>query len=197
MTKEERSAYGKQYKQAKAAELRIKNAEYRKANKYAYNQWCKDNPDKIKTIKKKSYLKNRETIIAQKRDYYQKNKIEINQKILIKRKTNPLFKLKAYTRNLIRKALFRNGYIKNSKTIQILGCSFEEFKTHLESLFESWMNWDNYGRYNGKLNYGWDIDHIIPLSTTKTEEDVVRLNHYSNLQPLCSYTNRCLKRDLI
>jgi hypothetical protein len=57
------------------------------------------------------------------------------------------------------------------------------------------MNWENYGKYNGELNYGWDIDHIIPISFAKTEEDVLRLNHYSNLQPLCSYINRFIKRD--
>lgn len=55
------------------------------------------------------------------------------------------------------------------------------------------MNWNNRGLYNGKLNYGWDIDHIVPISTAKTEEELLKLNHYSNLQPLCSYTNRILK----
>jgi len=55
----------------------------------------------------------------------------------------------------------------------------------------------NHGLYNGQLNYGWDIDHIIPLSSVKTEEDVIRLNHYTNLQPLCSFVNRVIKRDKI
>ena len=59
------------------------------------------------------------------------------------------------------------------------------------------MNWSNHGLYNGQLNYGWDIDHIIPLSSVKTEEDVIRLNHYTNLQPLCSFVNRVIKRDRI
>ena len=36
-------------------------------------------------------------------------------------------------------------------------------------------------------------DHIIPLSSDKTEEELVRLNHYTNLQPLCSYVNRYIK----
>jgi hypothetical protein len=58
------------------------------------------------------------------------------------------------------------------------------------------MNWNNYGLYeSNKLNYGWDIDHIVPLDICETEEDVIRLNHYTNLQPLCSYTNRNIKMN--
>ena len=67
---------------------------------------------------------------------------------------------------------------KKYKTENILGCSFSDFKIHLESKFESWMTWDNYGLYNGELNYCWDIDHIIPLSSAKTEEDILRLNNH-------------------
>lgn len=67
----------------------------------------------------------------------------------------------------------------------------------MESKFEDWMSWDNQGLYNGELNYGWDIDHIIPISTAKNEEDIIRLNHYTNLQPLCSKVNRDIKRDTI
>jgi len=59
------------------------------------------------------------------------------------------------------------------------------------------MNWDNRGLYNGTPDYGWDIDHIIPQSSAITIEDVIQLNHYTNLQPLCSYINRDIKKDLI
>ena len=60
------------------------------------------------------------------------------------------------------------------------------------------MTWDNYGNPKDgifELNKTWDIDHIVPINKALTEEDVVRLNHYTNLQPLCSYTNRFIKRD--
>lgn len=76
-----------------------------------------------------------------------------------------------------------------------MGCTYLEVKNHLESKFEPWMSWENYGKYNGELNYGWDIDHIIPLSSAKTEEELLKLFHYSNLQPLCSYTNRYVKKN--
>ena len=57
------------------------------------------------------------------------------------------------------------------------------------------MNWENYGKYNGEISYGWDIDHIIPISQAKTEGEIVKLNHYTNLQPLCGYTNRHIKKS--
>jgi len=61
------------------------------------------------------------------------------------------------------------------------------------------MSWKNYGNWNGipkTINTAWDIDHIIPLDSAKTPEDVIMLSHYTNLRPLCSYTNRHLKRNL-
>jgi hypothetical protein len=82
----------------------------------------------------------------------------------------------------------------NRRTTEILGCTIEEFKTYLELKFEDWMNWNNKGLYNGTPNYGWDIDHIIQLATERTEEGIIKLNHYTNLQPLCSYVNRDIKR---
>jgi hypothetical protein len=78
----------------------------------------------------------------------------------------------------------------------ILGCTFEEFKSYLEAKWEPWMNWENYGLYNGKPNYGWDIDHIKPIKTAITEDDIINLNYYTNLQPLCSFINREIKRGL-
>ena len=59
------------------------------------------------------------------------------------------------------------------------------------------MSWDNYGKYNGKNSFGWDIDHIIPISSAVNESEVIKLNHFTNLQPLCSKINRDIKRDLL
>lgn len=106
-----------------------------------------------------------------------------------------LFKLKRRIRTLILYSFSAKKTNKSSETEIILGCSFQEFKKHLESKFEPWMNWENYGKYNGSLNFGWDIDHIIPISSAITEEELYTLNHYTNMQPLCSYTNRYIKRN--
>ena len=113
-----------------------------------------------------------------------------------KRKNDPLYKFKKNFTNKLRKLLKSWGG-KNTRTISILGLSINDFRIHLENQFEPWMNWNNYGLYNGEFNYGWDIDHMVPTSTATTQEDMVKLNHYTNLKPLCSKINRDIKRDII
>ena len=176
------------------------------------------NSDKNKEYKRNWYLRNKEHAMKKSKDWYfnnhekakesgrksskkyrklNPNKVrESNKKSHKKRFDNDfIFKLSTKIRSLINKTFKNLKLSKNTKTIDILGCTFGEFKAHLESKFEPWMTWENRGLYNGELNYGWDIDHIIPISLAKTEEDLIKLNHYTNLQPLCSYTNRHIKRD--
>ena len=159
---------------------------------------------KEKTLKRKEYekeyyQKNKNKILEKSKQYFKDNqqlKQEKNNKRYKERRDNdPVFKLNTNLKRNIRGVLKKNGFSKKSKTLDILGCSYGDFKKHIESLWEPWMNWGNYGLYNGELNYGWDIDHIIPSSSACSEEDVYKLNHYSNLQPLCSKINRDIKRD--
>lgn len=131
------------------------------------------------------------------REYTNKNKEKINKRISDRKKIDIVFKLKCNIRRRIHQVFTEKRCLKQSKTANILGCTFEEFKIYIESKFEPWMNWDNYGKYNGTFNYGWDLDHIIPLASAKTEEEVIKLNHYTNFQPLCSHINRDIKRDTI
>lgn len=106
------------------------------------------------------------------------------------RENNPLFNFIENTRQLINNSLRFKSDRTNTKIYQILGCTSNQFRAYLESQFEPWMNWDNRALYNGQPNYGWDIDHIIPLSSVKTEEEAIKLNHHTNLRPRCSYLNR-------
>jgi hypothetical protein len=69
----------------------------------------------------------------------------------------------------------------NSRTTDIIGCSPQELKEHLEKQFVSGMTWENRNE--------WHIDHIIPLSSAKTEEELYKLCHYTNLQPLWAEDN--------
>ena len=156
----------------------------------------------LETIKEKNqnYFKvNKEKLLTQNKKYYTENKktilIKMNQYNKNRRKIDYLYKLKGNYRTLLYNVFKNKGCYKSFKSNDILGCSFSDLKLHLENQFEPWMNWDNHGIYNGELNFGWDIDHIEPLSSAKTEEDLIRLNHYTNLRPLCSYTNRYIKRN--
>ena len=85
---------------------------------------------------------------------------------------------------------------KDDRMINILGCNYKDFINYIELKFESWMNFDNYGLYNGQLNYGWDLDHIIPISSANNKDDIKKLYHYTNFQPLCSKINRDIKKDI-
>jgi hypothetical protein len=92
------------------------------------------------------------------------------------------------------------GYSKKSKTFEILGCSHEEFKVHIESQFLSWMTWEDYGNPKDGIlepNKTWGLDHIVPISSALTEEDVIKLSHYSNFRPHCSYDNRFIKGNIM
>ena len=184
-------------------EWRNNNKEYYKEwnnnNKEYYKEWRNNNKEKIKEYYKEWDNNNNKEKI---KEYYENNKNKINynknQYQKNKRKSNPLFKLSTNIRTLINNIIKVKDYQKNTKTESILGCSFEEFKSYIESQFQPWMNWDNYGNpKDGVLEFNktWDIDHIVPLASALNEEEVLKLNHYSNLQPLCSKTNRHIKRN--
>ena len=183
-----------EYKEANKDKRREydKNRVYDKERNIQYYSLNKDN---ILLKRKEHYQNNKESKLDYQREYQKNNKDKRNSYLIERRQNDPLFKLITNVRNLIYNSFYYNGYSKNSKTEELLGCSFEELKQHLESKFEPWMNWDNRGLYNGELNYGWDIDHVIPLSSVNEEIDIIKLNHYTNLQPLCSKVNRDIKKD--
>jgi hypothetical protein len=161
-----------------------------------------ENPEKVKSYSDKWYNKMEEcdkwyNKMKQCDILKDKYRIRKNNYHKYKMSNDLIYRVRNLTTGIISKSFRQNGYSKKSRTNEILGCSFEEFKIHLESKFESWMGWYNRGKYNGDFNYGWDIDHIIPLASAQTEEDIIRLNHYTNLQPLCSKINRDIKRDII
>jgi len=99
----------------------------------------------------------------------------------LKIKNNPYLKMKKIIRDRTNKAFKRKGYSKNTKTQEILGIEWEVAKQHIERQFTKGMNWDNQGK--------WHIDHIIPLASANTEEELIKLCHYTNIQPLWAEDN--------
>jgi len=216
--REENKDYNKKYREENKERLieydKVRNKTDKRKEK------CKlyhlNNIDSVKEQKADYRLKNKEKINQAKAGYRLKNKDKIKEADANLRQTehrkqymkeynktystnrmltDKLFKVRKLVSSLIKNALRSKNYTKKSRTFEILGCTYEEFKTHIESQWESWMTWENYGLYNGTDNYGWDIDHIIPTSSAINEEGVIALNHYTNLQPLCSKYNRYIKKD--
>jgi hypothetical protein len=192
---EKNREYRKKKKSKKCSKVLLSDEEKKKRRK----EYREKNREYFREYHKKYVADNFEKISEYHKKYENENKIELNKKNVIRKKNRYIndsdYRIKINIRNLIVKSFKRNGYTKKSKTYDIIGCSFEEFKIHLESMFSEWMNWGNKGMYNGEFNCGWDIDHIIPISSAKTEEDIIRLNHYTNIQPLCSKINRDIKKD--
>jgi len=152
------------YYQDDEVEIRIYSNEEHLEQQNQYKQ-------ELKNKQKEAYLKDTDRRRIRKRTY-------ISNQL----KTNPLFKLRHNLRNLIRKSLKGNGFSKNTKTYEILGCSFEDFKTHIEHRFHQGMSWENYGE--------WQYDHITPISWATNEDEIIALNHYTNFQPLWREENQ-------
>jgi hypothetical protein len=112
----------------------------------------------------------------------EKERVRKNKRYKDRWENDNLFAIKVRLRNLIRNSFRRGGYKKfNTSTEDIVGINYDEFKVYLESKFVDGMNWDNRGE--------WHIDHRIPLSSAKSEEELRKLCYYTNLQPLWSEDN--------
>lgn len=150
--------------------------EYNDSRKQEKNIYSKNyniiNKDKLKEYHKKYRLENKD----KKREYF---KIYYKQK----RKEDLMFKFKCNVRNIVYKSFKKTNskFKKKLKSEEIIGCNLLEFKEYIQSQFTNGMTLENYGE--------WHLDHIIPIATAKTEEDIIRLNHYTNFQPLWAKEN--------
>jgi hypothetical protein len=137
-------------------------------------------------IKKKIYTeKNKEKKSEYDKQYRLKNKLKKNEYIRNYRKNrrliDPTFRIIESMRSRL-KIFFKSNNIQNyNKTFNIVGCTPQELKEYLEKKFTDEMSWGNYGQ--------WHIDHKIPLSSAISDDDVYKLCHYTNLQPLWSEDN--------
>lgn len=148
--------------------------EYKKKLREKRVEYYKNNIEEERLKSKKYYYQNREKLRKQ-NDEWKKKKL----------KEDSIYRIKKNIRHRIIKYL--KGKELSKRTFEIIGLNYEEFKLYIEKQFTDGMNWENYG------SFGWHIDHIIPLCTAKTEEEIIKLNHYTNLRPLWREDN--LKRN--
>lgn len=93
------------------------------------------------------------------------------------RQTN-LFKSRA--KALVTLAI--KGYADDSETAELIGCSHLHYMVHLSRQFAKGMNFEN--------KCDWEVDHIIPVSSAKTIEEIQVLSKFTNLRPLWRKDNR-------
>ncbi len=205
---EERRAYSRQYELDHPDEVRARRKAYRQAHKdefrerdkrYAethkeqiakrYKEWAKEHAEQLAEYNKKYRKENAEEISKKRQEYDKRNRKRITQYYINKRNTDPLFKLSTQIRNLINKSLKNRGYGKDTHTYEILGCDYETLWKHLK---QTWL--DNYGtEWDGE---DYHIDHIIPLATAKTRQEVIDLCYYENLQLLKPKDNLVKNKSL-
>jgi hypothetical protein len=98
--------------------------------------------------------------------------------------TDPIFYFKRGIRSSMTtyfKKAAKGQFLKAEHTQELLGCSLDFFIQYIQEKFTEGMTLENYGL--------WHLDHITPLATATTRDDVVRLNHYTNFQPLWAKDN--------
>ena len=144
-------------------------------------KYREENLGKIKERKKKYYNINNKEILDKNKIYRKNTKNIRNIYESKKKKNDPIYSLLCGMRSRLCNYLKMCGITKKNKTFDIVGCTPQFLKEHLETQFTDGMSWDNRSE--------WHIDHIIPLSSAKTEDELYKLCHYENLQPLWAEDN--------
>lgn len=150
--------------------LRIQYTLNPEVQKQRTKKWIMTNESNYRS----SYIKSNKKWVENNKELRKKYMREYSKKRI---DSDFLFKMSRNVRIRI------NKFIKNksNSTKNIVGISFIDLKLFLEKKFIGGMTWDNYGK--------WHIDHIIPLSSAKSESELYALCHYTNLQPLWAKDN--------
>lgn len=166
--------------------IKLRNQKYYNKNKDKLNKNCQE-----------YYKKNSAAIKENKKNYRSKNKNVLNENkkvyIALRLKNEPEYKLRKNISRQINNALLAFDSKKRGNSIlQYLEYTIEELRLWLESMWESWMNWDNYGRHDSNKRT-WQIDHIIPQSKfpykAMTDDNFKQCWALTNLRPLEAMEN--------
>lgn len=190
--------FRKQHKDRKYSES------HREANKIRCKIWRTEFPEKSKesisaaTAKNPEYYALLKTVLAREyREQANENSLAwyyrnldsaraTNNACKSKRyQRDPAYRLECACRARINKAIKGGRGAKSARTVALIGCSWTELRSHLESLFKPGMTWENYGFET------WHIDHIKPIAKfdlTNPEEQRACF-HWTNLQPLFASDN--------
>jgi len=163
-----------------------RSEEYKKwvsMNENYHKEWRLKNSEKVKQSRKSYEKKNKDKVNEYKRLKRSENLEDYREKERLKYENNSHLKLIRNYRTRVKNYIKFNKFSLNTGTYEIVGLTSTELKIYLESKFVDLMSWDNYGLS------GWHVDHIIPLSSAKNDEELKTLCHYTNLQPLWWFDN--------
>ena len=182
----------------RTAALKYCNSEKGKNKKH---EWVQENREWSLSYGKKRREENKEQLIEYYREDREKNRDKINKQKYEWQKNNPdkrkrsilitREKVKNNPVKLFAKRVRRNISMafkcstKPKKTEELLGCSIEEFRQYITSQFEQGMSMENHGRGKDK----WHLDHKVPLDSANSIDELIKLNHYTNYQPLWEEDN--------
>lgn len=154
------------------------------------------NREKVSVYKRAHYEAHREEVRSRQHAYYQENSEILKERSAQYKRdrlaNDPTFRQVGNIRSNLRGILHGRG--AHQPTLELLGCTGQEWRDHLESQFTEGMSWDSYGKGDGK----WEIDHILPVSSfDQTDPEQRKICwHYSNTQPLW-HTENVLKGNSI
>lgn len=174
---DELKVYYKAYREEHREEIRTYQAAYRKKPR---------NAERRRMKMRAYYEANKAFFLAAGRKSYALHKKRLCERTSARKKSDPCFKLKCAMRGRVYDVLKRGS--KSARTMELVGCSAEDLKSHLERQFTPGMSWDNYGPY-------WEVHHIIACSEFSNLSDPIQQRecfHYTNLRPLDRHTNRSM-----
>jgi len=151
---------------------------YRQLDKEKYQINKENIKCKKREYRKRYYKENKEKVLIKLKEYRENNKEKINKRSRDRKKEDVLFKMISNLRTRVSMAFSYKKWRKNGTTTKLLGASLDVCKQHIECQFKEGMNWSN------NTPKGWHIDHIIPLASAKSKEELEKLCHYTNLQPI-------------
>jgi hypothetical protein len=172
--------YSDLYKQKNREKIRKAGKLYYNANKEKIQAYRENNREKSREYFKSRYVEKGEILRAYKNSPRARLVRNANQRRRMETLHN---RLKRNCGVRICHALSRN--VKSARTVELIGCTIDELKIYLSSLFQERMSWENYGRH------GWHVDHIKPCAKFDLSDPVQQkiCFHYSNLQPLWEIDN--------
>jgi hypothetical protein len=170
----------KEYNKRTSKEYYLNNKERILIRRKEHYQLNKERIESKRKERMKTDTLYKEHIKSMRKKYRQSNKERIESIRKERMKTDELYCATAKLRGVCLGAFQRIKMNKPTNTQSLLGCSWQEAKAHIESLFKEGMSWSNHGL--------WHIDHIRPVASF-TLDDIDQMNHYTNLQPLWQVDN--------